>query len=143
MCIRDSSVEVVDGDSGRQFHVRADSEEAGRALRSFERLFELIRLFRQLGTAQAIAVYINLFGGVRVGMNWEEALDSALSDSLADQLQVLDRDAQRFLYLYSVSYTHLDVYKRQCQHHVDIAQHQSILHQFLPIPPTDQTIFCL
>jgi 5-methylcytosine-specific restriction enzyme B len=67
---------------------------------SFWNLFEAIRVFRQLGTAQAIAVFTNLFAGRLVGMEWAEALDTALADSLADQLQVMTRDEQHVIQAY-------------------------------------------
>jgi hypothetical protein len=66
-------------------------------LTAFWQIFRAIRVFRLLGTAQAVAVYSNLFAGVLTGMAWPEALDAALADSLADQLQVLTRDEQRIL----------------------------------------------
>ncbi len=44
-----------------------------------------------------VAVYTNLFAGTLIGMPWDEALDTALADSLADQLQVLHRDEQRII----------------------------------------------
>jgi MoxR-like ATPase len=72
-----------------------EAPESEAALVSFWRLFSAVRVFRQLGTAQIIAVYLNLLTGVRVGMSWPEALDTALADGLADQLQVLSRDEQR------------------------------------------------
>lgn len=71
--------------------------EAQAVLTAFWRIFSAIRVFRLLGTAQAIAVYQILFAGVLTGMSWTEALDTALADSLADQLQVLTRDEQRIL----------------------------------------------
>lgn len=83
-----------DGDGLRRYRAFADSPEAAAALDSFWRLFSAIRVFRQLGTAQMIAVYLNLLTGVRVGMTWPDALDTALADGLADQLQVLSRDEQ-------------------------------------------------
>jgi len=74
---------------------------AKEALTSFWRLFSAIRVFRQLGTAQLEAVYTNLFTDVLLlGQSWSEALDTALADSLADQLQVLTRDEQRILIAY-------------------------------------------
>jgi 5-methylcytosine-specific restriction enzyme B len=86
---------VVDAQGLARYHYRAESEAAEAAMASFWRLFSAIRVFRQLGTAQIIAVYLNLLTGVRVGMAWDEALDTALADALADQLQVLSRDEQR------------------------------------------------
>jgi hypothetical protein len=70
-----------------------DGEEAS-ALGSLWRLFDAIRVFRKLGTAQLVALHTNLFAGVLVGMPWDESLDTAFADSLADQLQVLTHDEQ-------------------------------------------------
>jgi 5-methylcytosine-specific restriction enzyme B len=86
---------TVDGDGLQRYRWRAESPDAERSMTSFWRLFSAIRVFRQLGTAQIVAVYLNLFTGARVGMSWPEALDTALADALADQLQVLTRDEQR------------------------------------------------
>ena len=66
-------------------------------LQSFQRTFSAIRTYRLLGTAQAEAVYTALFAGHAIGMAWRSALDSALADTLADQLQVLARDEVRVL----------------------------------------------
>jgi hypothetical protein len=66
-------------------------------LRDLWRIFSAIRVYRQLGTAQAQAVYSALCTGSSVGMSWAAALDAALADTLADQLQVLNRDEQRVL----------------------------------------------
>nr|MBA3533071.1 EVE domain-containing protein [Ardenticatenales bacterium] len=82
------------------YHVEGTSDEAKAALDSFWRLFSVIRLFRQLGTAQVVALYINLFAGRLMEMTWPEALDAALADTLADQLQVLTRDEQMLLLTY-------------------------------------------
>jgi hypothetical protein len=78
----------------------SDDPEAQAALESFWRIFRAIRVFRQLGTAQAVAVYGNLFAGRVLEMSWADALDTALADTLADQLQVLTRDEQRTLDAY-------------------------------------------
>ncbi|GAB4215145.1 MAG: hypothetical protein OHK0022_54690 [Roseiflexaceae bacterium] len=87
-------------DGARRYTLVGQGEAAG-ALDSFWRIFGAVRVFRQLGTAQAVAVYTNLFSGVlSAGMPWDEALDSALADSLADQLQVLARDEQQVLEVY-------------------------------------------
>jgi MoxR-like ATPase len=81
-----------------RYLLRAELAEARAALDSFWRIFSAVRVFRQLGTAQAVAVYTGIFAGVLAGgMGWPEALDAALADSLADQLQVLARDEQRTL----------------------------------------------
>jgi DNA polymerase III delta prime subunit len=88
----------VDGRIRYTWH--SDDAEAQAAMASFWRIFRAIRVFRQLGTAQAVAVYGNLFVGRVLGMPWDEALDTALADALADQLQVLTRDEQRTLDAY-------------------------------------------
>ncbi len=79
---------------------QAHAEDARAALESFWQIFRAIRVFRQLGTAQAVAVYANLFTGRMLTMSWAETLDTALADTLADQLQVLARDEQRTLDAY-------------------------------------------
>jgi hypothetical protein len=81
----------------QRYQWHAESDEVATTLTSFWRIFRAVRIFRQLGTAQVIAVYLNLFTGIRVGMNWDEALDTALADALADQLQVLTRDEQQVI----------------------------------------------
>ena len=73
---------------------------AAQTLDSFWRIFRAVRVYRQLGTAQAEAVCSAMFSGQLIGMSWEDALDSALADTLADQLQVLSRDEQRALLAY-------------------------------------------
>ncbi|NJO82649.1 MAG: hypothetical protein HC828_07365 [Blastochloris sp.] len=70
------------------------------ALDNLWRIFDAIRVFRQLGTAQLVALHTNMFAGVLVGMPWEEALDTALADALADQLQVLTGDEQQIIEAY-------------------------------------------
>jgi MoxR-like ATPase len=57
-------------------------------------LFEVIRIYRQLGTAQAISLYkqmliAGLLQNYSATEDWLRALDEALCDTLADQLQVL------------------------------------------------------
>jgi hypothetical protein len=57
-------------------------------------LFEVIRIYRQLGTAQAIALVRQiLIRGIlekyTEQAQWQAALDTALSNVIADQLQVL------------------------------------------------------
>ncbi|GAB4426912.1 MAG: hypothetical protein OHK0015_08330 [Chloroflexi bacterium OHK40] len=74
--------------------------EAEESFGTFWRIFGAIRVYRQLGTAQAEAVCAALFSGHVIGMAWDEALDSGLADTLADQLQVLTRDEQRVLLAY-------------------------------------------
>ncbi len=61
-------------------------------------LFEVIRIYRQLGTAQAISLFRHmLISGILQGYTtreaWiEQALDTALCDTVSDQLQVLIPD---------------------------------------------------
>lgn len=95
------SAQPVLVDGLHRYELRVEDSTAAAALDSFWRLFEAVRVFRQLGTAQAIAVYAILFAGVLVEMPWDEALDAALADSLADQLQVMTRDEQRMILLYT------------------------------------------
>ena len=70
------------------------------------RIFEVIRIYRQLGTAQAISLLQDmLIAGIlqnfRTREEWiEQALDAALCDTLADQLQVLLPDEIEALLLY-------------------------------------------
>ncbi len=70
------------------------------------RVFEVIRIFRQLGTAQAISLVRHmLIAGIMQGYTtreeWiDQALDAALCDTLADQLQVLLPDEIEALLLY-------------------------------------------
>src|SRR5260221_1677247 len=85
-------------------------EEEHHAFReAFEaawRIFEVIRIYRQLGTAQAISVLQDmLIAGILQDFTtrngWiEQALDAALCDTLADQLQVLLPDEIEVLLLY-------------------------------------------
>ncbi len=70
---------------------------AAAAVSSAWRIMTLVRRFRPLGTAQLVALYLDLFGGVRVELDWREALDGALADSLADQLQILGTSALQCL----------------------------------------------
>lgn len=86
---------TTDADGLRRYRYQAESNEVAAVMTSFWRIFSAIRTFRQLGTAQIVAIYTNLLAGALVGMEWDEALDTALADALADQLQVLSRDEQR------------------------------------------------
>lgn len=69
-------------------------------------IFEVIRIYRQLGTAQAISLLQHmLIEGIlqeyTTKSAWiEQALDSALCDTLVDQLQVLLPDEIEVLLLY-------------------------------------------
>lgn len=77
-----------------------DDSPAGRAIESFWHIFRAVRVYRLLGTAQAESVCSAMFSGQLIGMEWPEALDTALADGLADQLQVISRDEQRVLLAY-------------------------------------------
>ncbi|RRR70035.1 MAG: hypothetical protein EI684_14005 [Candidatus Viridilinea halotolerans] len=70
---------------------------AAHAIQTCWHLFAAARVYRQLGTAQAEATYRTLLAGRAAGFTWEQALDSALADTLADQLQVIARDELRVL----------------------------------------------
>jgi hypothetical protein len=74
-------------------------------MRACWQLFEVIRVYRQLGTAQAISVMRHmLISGIlqnhATEVDWEQALDEALCNTIADQLQVLLPDEIEALYLY-------------------------------------------
>jgi MoxR-like ATPase len=70
------------------------------------RIFEVIRIYRQLGTAQAISLFQHmLIEGVLQNYTTREewlgkALDAALCDTITDQLQVLLPDEIEVLLLY-------------------------------------------
>lgn len=71
------------------------------------RLFEVIRLFRQFGTAQAIAWSTHYLGSGLLDellpddeAGWRRNLDVALADTLADQLQILFPDELEVLRTY-------------------------------------------
>lgn len=70
------------------------------------RAFEVIRVYRQLGTAQAIALFKHMLIACivqeyRNEQDWYAALDQALCDTIADQLQVLLPDELETLIWYS------------------------------------------
>jgi hypothetical protein len=88
---------AAEGSTWYSVQMDEEAEEAGAALASFWRIFSAVRIYRQLGTAQAEAACSTLFTGWSIGMEWQDALDSALADTLADQLQVLHQDEQRAL----------------------------------------------
>jgi hypothetical protein len=69
------------------------------------RIFEVIRIYRQLGTAQAISLIrhmliAGLLQNYQTYEAWISALDAALCDTVADQLQVLLPDEIEALHLY-------------------------------------------
>ncbi len=63
-------------------------------------LFSALRVYRQFGTAQLTSIYHALFSGFAVGLPWAVALDSAFADTIADQLQILQRDEIEVLRAY-------------------------------------------
>jgi len=84
-----------------------DQQQAFReAFEMAWRIFEVIRIYRQLGTAQAISLLQHmLIEGIIEGYSTTEqwvtqALDAALCDTIADQLQVLLPDEIEALLLY-------------------------------------------
>jgi len=85
-------------DSQDQFQVRDPEHQT--VIEDFWKIYWAIRTYRQLGTAQAIAALKSMLMDVMIETEWPEALDSALSDVLADQLQLLARDELRVLLLY-------------------------------------------
>lgn len=99
-----------------RYLVTFHDEEAARAFASFQRIFAAIRVYRLLGTAQAEAVYATLIAGRIVGFTWPLALDSALADVLADQLQVLARDELRVLLAFLDHAAQPDDLARRIQH---------------------------
>jgi AAA domain (dynein-related subfamily) len=69
------------------------------------RILEVIRIYRQLGTAQAITLFQQILiagfmQGYQTREQWNDALDDALCDAIADQLQVLMPDELNVLYWY-------------------------------------------
>jgi len=97
------------------YRVETDDADLQVALHDLWRIFRAIRIYRQLGTAQAQAVSSALCTGSSVGMGWAAALDAALADTLADQLQVLNRDEQRVLLAYIAHAGDADAFTRTVQ----------------------------
>lgn len=84
-------------DGNGAYAISTEDPIAQTALASLWRIFRVLRYFRQFGTAQLVALLTNLLAGRMIGMPWDEALDTAFADSLADQLQVLTRDEQQII----------------------------------------------
>jgi 5-methylcytosine-specific restriction protein B len=68
------------------------SPAAEAAFTALGRIFLTLRIYRKLGTAQYVSAALALFSGAAAGLDWPTALDAALADTLADQLQMLQRD---------------------------------------------------
>lgn len=87
----------ISHDPDELFALRWEADETQGFRTAFEAawtLFEVIRIYRQLGTAQAISLYkqmliAGLLQNYSATEDWLHALDEALCDTLADQLQVL------------------------------------------------------
>jgi len=88
-------VRALPGSDG--YKVVIEDPGAGAALTSLWSIFQVFRYFRQFGTAQLVALLTTLFTGRLIGMSWDEALDTSLADTIADQLQVLTRDEQQVI----------------------------------------------
>ena len=86
---------VPDGNGA--YAISVEDSDARAALTTLWRIFRVLRYFRQFGTAQLVALLTNLLVGRMIQMPWDEALDTAFADSLADQLQVLTRDEQQII----------------------------------------------
>jgi hypothetical protein len=91
--------QTADSEAPR-YTLRYDEPAAMKAINDFWRIFRAIRRYRLLGTAQAQAVYTSTFSGYAINLPWADALDTALADVLADQLQVINRDEQRVILAY-------------------------------------------
>ncbi|MEO9027495.1 MAG: AAA family ATPase, partial [Ktedonobacteraceae bacterium] len=102
---------VVEADSEGQYSINWPDEPHPfqKAFEAAWCVFEVIRIYRQLGTAQAISLVRHmLIAGILQGYTtreeWiEQALDAALCDTIADQLQVLLPDEIEALLLYLTS----------------------------------------
>ncbi len=86
-----------DNGTAAGWQVQPATTEIAGVLASFRGLYTAIRVYRLLGTAQAQAVYRALLTGQQSGLDWQTALDAALADVLADQLQVLAPDEVQVL----------------------------------------------
>ena len=86
----------------REFLYRSDYtwgstyQQVQRAFEQLWRVFEVIRVYRRLGTAQAIALVRLLFTKALLrwesmgdDQEWQKLMDEALCDVVADQLQIL------------------------------------------------------
>jgi MoxR-like ATPase len=125
---RDSTQAADDtaGAAGQHYQLTVEDAAAQTALADCWRIFAAVRVYRQLGTAQAEALYRALLAGRSIGMAWDEALDAALADTLADQLQVLQRDEQRVLLAFI---EHADDAQRFCEHVVALLSLTPVLRQ--------------
>lgn len=95
---RSSDNEIIAGAAPYVIEIADQQLEA--TFNALWRILGAIRNYRQLGVAQAKAVCMALITGHLVNMEWSDALDAALADTLADQLQVLSRDRLRTLLAY-------------------------------------------
>ncbi|GAC1631511.1 MAG: hypothetical protein NVS4B9_23760 [Ktedonobacteraceae bacterium] len=99
---------IIGTDTSEAYSISWENEQLAfrEAFEVAWRFFEVIRIYRQLGTAQAISLIQHmLIAGMLQGYSsraaWiEQALDAALCDTIADQLQVLLPDEVDVLLLY-------------------------------------------
>jgi MoxR-like ATPase len=98
---------AIEADASGQYALLWEDENASfpAAFKAAWRIFEIIRIYRQLGTAQAIGLIRHmLIAGILQDYQtyeaWCAALDAALCDTIADQLQVLLPDEIETLFLY-------------------------------------------
>jgi hypothetical protein len=99
---------LIEADESGQYIIGWGAEGRGftQAFAVAWNIFEVIRIYRQLGTAQAISLLKHmLIHGILEGYSTREvwvgkALDMALSDTIADQLQVLLPDEIEVLLRY-------------------------------------------
>ncbi len=100
-------LELREGDDVPWEHTWQGDTAIRRQFEAGWRLFEVIRLYRQFGTAQAIAWTVNYLGGGLLDelepndeTGWLARLDAAFADTLADQLQILFPDEVEVLLAY-------------------------------------------
>jgi MoxR-like ATPase len=113
---------AIEADASGQHALLWEDENApfAAAFRAAWHIFEIIRIYRQLGTAQAIGLIRHmLIAGIlqdyKTYEAWCGALDAALCDTIADQLQVLlpDEIETLFLYLTTPSESFVAAYQQQ------------------------------
>jgi DNA polymerase III delta prime subunit len=116
-------LEITEGGNNAPWECQWARDEAGEgehsaARRCFEegwRLFEVFRLFRQFGTAQAIAWARSCFGAALLDdlafddvEGWRQRLDAAFADTLAEQVQILFPDELEAVLIYVQTTTAAD-----------------------------------
>ncbi|GHO99627.1 hypothetical protein KSF_096750 [Reticulibacter mediterranei] len=113
---------AIEADASGQYELLWEDENAPfpAAFRAAWHIFEIIRIYRPLGTAQAIGLIRHmLIAGIlqdyKTYEAWCGALDAALCDTIVDQLQVLlpDEIETLFLYLTTPPESFADTYHQQ------------------------------